>query len=230
MPIIDPDQGIDLVDLADLANNQAAFANFWAGTAGGVKSRVILRYPSRAARAAQHPTPLTNEMSIIDGETWYERWTGTKWLPATPIQAFKTASETVNNSTALQNDNELLVPIPAVAANWRIEGVIYYASTTVADLKATFAVNGGISSLLFGLQGLATGSAGVTGDTNWDSQVPGVAIAIGGTGGTISATISGGMISTGVAGTLQFQWAQNTAEATNTQISSRSWLSLTGIS
>lgn len=210
----------------DLADNPTAFLDMLAD----VEGRLVQRYTTDADRLARNPAPTTNELSIVTGNTWYDRWTGVKWLPVTAIQVFKTAAETVNNSTALQNDDQLFLPIPPIVANWTIEGALYYTSTTVADFKASFAANAGIGSLLFGLQGLAVASAAVTGDTNWDSQVPGTAIPIAGIGGTITANINGGFTSTGVAGTLQLQWAQNTLEATNTQVTTRSWLRMTAVS
>lgn len=226
MPANTTNQQITYPIGTDLADNPLAFTDMLAD----VEGRLVQRYTSVADRTARNPAPATGELSFIAGTTWYERYTGAKWIPCTAIQVFKTAAEIVNNSTALQNDDQLFLPIPAVVANWTIEGALYYTSTAVADFKATFAANAGISSLLFGLQGLAVASAGVTGDTNWDSQVPGVAIPIAGIGGTISATIMGGFISTGVAGVLQLQWAQNTLEATNTQVTTRSWLRMTAVS
>lgn len=230
MPANTTNQQITYPIGTDLADNPLAFTDMLAD----VENRLVQRYTSVADRTARNPAPNTGEISFISGTTWYERYTGSKWIACTDIQVFKTAAETVNNSTALQNDNELLLPIPAVVANWTIEAVLFYSSSTTADIKVTFAANAGIASLSFGFQGLAVGTAAatVTGDTNWDSQSAGTAIPTAGinVGSTITGSIIGGFISTGVAGTLQLQWAQNALDATNTQVSPRSWLRMTAVS
>lgn len=134
-----------------------------------------------------------------------------------PIVARKTASETVNNSTAMQNDNEL---VWAMAANtvYRFEMCIFYLSTAVADFKFQFTVPAG-AIMRWGY---------IAVDTSLNFRHPGylneAAVAtIGGDGTDRFITITGIVATVGTAGNLQLQWAQNTAEATNTQVRDNSF-------
>lgn len=229
MPIIDPDQGIDLVDLADLANNQAAFANFYAGTAGGIKSRTILRYATRVARGLQHPAPLLNETSIIDGETWYERWTGSKWLPCTPIKVRASADQTVNNSIALVNSTQLFVPLPVANTSYSLEGLLRYSTNTTADIKFTFVGPAG-ATIVFGGPFLDTAAASATGSAFFGESIAPATAGAGGSGGTIVSPIIGSILTGGTTGVLTLQFAQNTLNASNTTLNAFSWLSVEAIS
>lgn len=227
MPIIDPDQGVPLPAGPDLADNPAAFLNFYTP----VKSRLILRYTNAANRAALHAVPILNETSILDTSQWYDRWTGSKWLPATPIQAYKTASQTVNNSTALVDDAELFVTPPLINTNYAIEAYVAYNSTTVADIKFDFTFAGTTTSSTFaGPAGATTIAAGGIGDGNWDASSFGTVLQVGGANGAAGALITGGLRVGATTGLLRLRWAQNTLEATNTQVLDTSWLRITAVS
>ena len=205
----------------DLADNPTAFLDMLAD----VEGRLVQRYTSNADRLARNPTPATGELSFVSGTTWYDRWTGAKWLPITPVQAVKTANQIINNSTTFTNDLHLFVPIPTLNSTYAIEATIAYVSTAVADIKLQFTVPAG-SGFNFGGYGAAT-TGGTTGDANfsWATNV-----SYGGSGSDMVAILQGTLISGGTAGNLQLQWAQNTLEATNTTVYSRSWLRLTAIS
>lgn len=229
MPTNLPDQNWTVPSLADLANNPLAFTDF----AADVQATVVLRYPNAATRDAFNGGRVAGDISFTTGDTWYSRWTGTKWLPIVPLQAVKTLTQTVNNSTALVNDTELAITTPAtnaVASTWIIEGGLLYSSSTVADFKLAFAgVN--VTSFNYGPIALATSAGGTTGDvTTQGTGTLGTAIAIGGSGGTAAIGVMGRIITNGAAATLTAQWAQNTLEASNTQVLAGSWLRLTAAS
>lgn len=230
MPGATTDQGIVIPIGTDVADNPDAFVDMLAG----VESRLVKRYASRAARSANNPAPSTGEISEIAGETWLERYTGAKWLPVTPIQVFKTADQIVNNSTALVNDTHLAAPIPAVVANWAIEGWLYYASGATPDIKFASAADAAISSVGFSVQAISTSGATAGNDNgNWDAiDAVATALPIGGVGAaaSVSGILSGHLISTGTAGTLQLQWAQNSLDASDTTLFEGCWLRLTAIS
>lgn len=210
----------------DLADNPTAFLDMLAD----VENRLVQRYTSDADRTARNPAPTIGELSFVAGGTWYDRWTGTKWLPVTTLKVMKTATQTVNNSTALVNDTELFIAFPAtggVSTRWSIEGWIAYTSTIVADFQVTFAAHANITGREYTFTGLATTATGTTGDFT-AQRVTGSA-ALGGAGAAAGIGINGFFSSNGLAGTLQLQWAQNTLEATNTQVFSGSWLKVTAI-
>lgn len=225
MPIIDPDQGVPLPDGPDLANNPAAFSNFYTP----VKSRLILRYPTRAARAAQHPAPILNETSIIDGETWYERWTGAKWLPASSWGAFKSVAQVVNNSAVLVNDTALTVPLPAANTMYQFSMGLRYTSNTTADIKVTFSQPAGCVSV-FGGPLVDLGAGGSISQSDWNNGVPPSVLASGGTNVIAYATVTGSISTAAATGSYTLQWAQNTANASNTTVHDFSWIVVHAIS
>ena len=131
----------------------------------------------------------------------------------------KTANQTVNNSTTLVNDDHLLL---ALAANevWYVKLILLQTSSATADIKYQFTVP--TDGALYGMTTYCNAS-----DT-WTS------------GYTVAASIlsiSGGMaaipnrlvtefiVKNGAnAGNLQLQWAQNTADASDTIVKANSSL------
>lgn len=219
-------QQITYPDGPDLADNPTAFLDMLAD----VEGRLVQRYTSDADRLARNPTPAVNEMSIVAGNTWYDRWNGTKWLPVTPIQAYKLTTQTVNNSTALVNDAELFVTVPVANTNYSIEAYVAYNSSIVADIKFDFAYTGATTSTTFaGPAGATTIAAGGVGDGNWDASPFGTVLQVGGAAGAAGCLLTGGMRAS-TTGILTLRWAQNTLEASNTQVLDTSWLRLTAVS
>lgn len=229
MPTNLPDQNWTIPAGPDLANNPLAFNDF----AADVLDTVILRYPNIATRDAFNGGRAAGDVSFVTGDTWYSRWTGVKWLPFTPLQAVKTSTQTVNNSTALVNDTELFINFPAtnaVASTFLLEGFLAYSSSTVADFKLAFAGTN-VTAFNYAPIALATTAAGTSGDViTQDTTALATAIQIGGSGGMAGIILGGRIVTNGSAGTLTAQWAQNTLEASNTQVFAGSWLRLNGMS
>ena len=135
------------------------------------------------------------------------------------LAAYKTANETVNNSSTLQNDDHLVLAIPA--------GTVYachlhfmFTTGTTPNMKIEFSVPSG-GALYSG-----TVLAGNTG-----SGVQHVAV----TSGTMAVAFQGHasdtqgfdlwfLSSCPNAGNLQLRWAQNTANASNSVIHAGGWL------
>jgi hypothetical protein len=135
----------------------------------------------------------------------------------TAVIVRKTGEETVNNSNVLQNDDELLL---AMAANevWSLELFLLFNSSTVADLKLSATMPAGC----VGLNNSAynNDAIAITVDENVIS-----ALALGGAGASNRLyRASYLIINGGNAGNFQIQWAQNTAEATNTKVLTNSHL------
>lgn len=227
MPTNLPDQGWTIPAPADLANNPLAFTDF----AADVQATVVLRYPNTATRDAFNGGRVAGDISFTTGNTWYDRWTGTKWLPIMPLTTILAAPQIVNNSTAFVA-TALSITLPAISATWTIEAWLYHASSTTADIKFTFAAPGGGATLVWGQVGLATTATTNTGDmTNDASGTPTTAISAAGIGTAdfINTLLTGQITTVGVASTVQVQFAQNTLDATNTTLFTNSWLRLSPV-
>lgn len=139
----------------------------------------------------------------------------------------KSANETVNNSAALQNDDELFWPVE-VNEVWFFEAFLLLQAASVnADWKATITVPAGAT----GPWGLAatTGSWSLVGV----GSAPAPLVAAG-TGASFGAAITGSGLTAGymagwvivgaTAGNAQIQWAQNTATVENSIVQANSFL------
>lgn len=221
-----PDQQIVIPVGTDPADNPDAFVDMIAG----VESRLLLRYTSNADRTARNPVPVFGQLSVVGTNTWYDRWTGTKWLPATPIYKAKTANQIVNNSAAFINDTELFVPLPAANSWYNVDLLVRYTSTTAADIKFTFTAPA-LATVVMAGPGMVTTAAGQSSDADWEGITAPAARPYGGAGGvTISAYKIHATVQTGAnTGNLQLQWAQNTADPSNTTLFGFSTLKLEAI-
>lgn len=133
----------------------------------------------------------------------------------------KEADETVNNSSALQNDDELLF---AVAANevWQFEGVLIVNSTADGNFKMAFVGPSGAVG--------AWGAEMITNDTT-PTASQGLANALGSSDIAVYANTLprifrfwGGIHNGATGGNLTLQWAQNTAHASNTSVLAGSYI------
>jgi hypothetical protein len=227
MSTVTTDQGIVIPVGTDGADNPQAFINQTAG----LESRVVLRYASNADRTARNPAPVTGQLSIVAGNTWYDRWTGSKWLPATPYSVYASAEQIVNNSTVLVNSTFLTLPLPVANTAYGISVLLRYASTAVADFKFTFAIPAG-SSLTFGGPFLDPATGGGTSGLSYYGETfpPGTA-AIGGAGaGTgLIAKVEASILLAGTTGNVTLQFAQNVAEVSNTRLLNASFMTTMAI-
>jgi len=131
---------------------------------------------------------------------------------------YKTADETVNNSTTYQDDDHL---VKALGANetWTITYYLRYSSSAVADFKHKFTVPSGTTGWW-----TAHGNNG-----NYVYQWRGDAITDEGTqnsGDSVKELIIlvAYVKTSSTAGNITLQWAQNTAEVSNTVLSEGSYL------
>lgn len=141
-----------------------------------------------------------------------------------PVVARKTADETVNNSSALQNDDVLAAAVVA-SATYTFLLVVHHNSNATADIKFGWTVPTGTTmvwgDVIVNTAGSLTVAANLT-----QSSVQ----AIGGTAGDSFQAFRGVIIVSTTAGTVQLQWAQNTADVSNTKVLAGSYLILTRIS
>ena len=133
------------------------------------------------------------------------------------IAVRKTSDETVNNSNTLQDDDDLVI---AVGANevWYFEALLLCSSNTTADYKFNVTVPSG-ATLTWVLLGPLN-----TDDTPSVSAGAGIAGNQDIGGAAVRIMIRGMLRVSSTAGNLQLQWAQNTANASDTKVLTDSWL------
>lgn len=126
------------------------------------------------------------------------------------VFARKTANQTVNNSTTLVNDTHLSWAVVANAV-YELDLHPVYSSSTVADIKFGWTFPTGLTMTWEYVGITLAGALTVAGGLTQTSV-----LAQGGTGGVVPVVFTGIVIVGSTAGTLRLQWAQNTAEASNT--------------
>ena len=136
-----------------------------------------------------------------------------------PSIATKSVDETVNNSSAIQNDDELVLPLVANAV-YVFDLVVIYSSGTTPDIKVGFTLPTGATTALeadFFDPSLIRNLIAQT-------TVPTTGIAMGGNAATTGCRIWGTVTTGATAGDMQTVWAQNTANASNTIVRAGSYL------
>lgn len=137
----------------------------------------------------------------------------------------KAATESLTASTTYQDDDELF--LPAVAnATYRFDLLLLHSSSNAGRFKMQFTAPAG-SSLAWGVVGVAiavTSSNPVT-DVSMPSRTLTDILGLG--GGNLTGTtafVQGVLTTSGTAGNLRLQWAQNTSDAGATQVRAGSTL------
>lgn len=182
--------------LATVSNYNPASVAITGGTITGITDLAVADGGTGASTAATARTAL----GAVGG-------TG-----VTKVEAIRKATtETVNNSTALQDDNELTI---AIAANETIyfDMTIAFNSSTVADFKLDIAGPAGVAGQWI----YVTGSANST-DSPWN-PLGGSGAPVNGLGTDKSIIVRGIARNGATAGNVRLQWAQNTAEVSDTKV------------
>ncbi len=137
--------------------------------------------------------------------------------------ARKTADQSVTSSTTLTNDNHLAVSVQANAV-YDLRLLITYDGSTSGDLKIQFNVPA--SAVLVGQAHAPVSTAASQQDYQDFSISAGITINYGVLGATTVGSLSGTLVTSGTAGTVQLQWAQLTSNGTATRILTNSTLRL----
>jgi hypothetical protein len=167
----------------------------------------------------------------------YNSWTAGEEVNTSTLNArlglwaSKNANETVNNSATFQNDDALVLP---VAANgiYLVRGFLIWTSGTTPDFKAQFTGPPMATYTTWSTWNLAAAAPNQLADMRAVIGTgSGGSVSIPGQGATLATTgqfteISGSVVMSGTAGNFQLQWAQNTANATDTIVYTGSWLEL----
>lgn len=141
-----------------------------------------------------------------------------------PLGAIKPTDQQVTSSTAMVNDNALSAPV-AAGAVYLFQSYIDYTGGTrgSSDIQWQWSVPVG-ATLRYqadyeNLSGNFTGGLTLLGST------VGQAATTGG-GGLLGIKMMGSLVVSSTAGTIQFQWSQNTSNGTPTVVKAQSYLSL----
>lgn len=138
-----------------------------------------------------------------------------------PLFAVKSSDETVNNSAVFQSDDHLTLSV-ASSTTYHVEAWWCYTSGTTPDIKFRWSVPTG-ATLRWSAVG--TNISGTFAEPFLDTATePGFA----GNGSDAIVRVMG-LLVTSNAGTLLVQWAQQTANASNTVLKAGSWLKLTKV-
>jgi hypothetical protein len=136
----------------------------------------------------------------------------------------KTSDETVNNSSTLQDDDTLLAAL-AASEVVTFQCFIIFDSGTTPNFKAAFTVPGGATIVYNWSSGISIDTSLAAGREN-TASASGTALVWGGygVGSKAAATLTGTVINGATPGNLTLQWAQNTANASNTKVYAGSFL------
>ncbi len=144
------------------------------------------------------------------------------WAAGFPVSVVKTSDETVNNSDTLQNDDALLLAV-GISQKWAFTLFVIYSTGAIPDFKwqLTVPTNGAVRGVRSTAIGESSTGAGGT-------SAPSIAAASAyvephhSTAGILLVT--GIYIGGDTAGNMTLQWAQNTAEVSNTKVLANSYL------
>lgn len=172
-------------------------------------------------------TSITRPSSPVDGMTIYETdhdllrtWNGTAWqiTGGERTYARKTGDETVNNSATLQDDDQLFLPVVAGAV-YEMRLRAYFVSPPTPDIKFGWGYPAGTKMWWTAIDAQTGTTLGKLTETDVAAVVT-----IGPTWQT--QTFEGAVIVGGTSGTLNFRWAQNGANPSNTIVHEGSMLML----
>lgn len=145
-----------------------------------------------------------------------------------PATVLKTADEPITSSTTLQNDNELILPLPA-NASYTLDTILFYTGISAGSLKIAFTFPAGCT-MHYAPIGYVMGGAftiDLGGQLSITSGVTSTSIS--GGGGVPTVSLRGTILNGSTAGNLTLQWAQNASNATPTVVKAGSWIRLTRI-
>lgn len=222
MPVPSANQGIPEQQGADPANLPSAQVS-WDGV---MENRLAQRYASIADRTARRPAPNENEISQLADVDRAEIFDSVNWVSLSKrgyyLYAVRTAdSAAINNSTVLVSDGSMTTNLVA-AATFHYEGELIYDSSTTADIKVATVWPAGAAGRF---NGFGHDPTTITSFKSASATASASAISFGGAGvGTVTVARFSGFLTTVGAGTFAVQYAQNTADPTNTIVRASSYI------
>lgn len=141
-------------------------------------------------------------------------------ITASTLIATKASLQTVNNSATLVDDSDLFVAL-AASTTYVFELTLLFASNGTADIKYGFTFPA-LATCEWGSIRLVSSSAGITGDADFGSYNSATSgsstVAAAGTSSAQLAVVNGTITTAGTSGNLRLQWAQNTANVSDTTV------------
>jgi len=141
--------------------------------------------------------------------------------PVTVIYARSTGNETVNTSSTLQDDDQLVIAL-AASTNYAFQCYISYNSGTTPDIKFAFTVPSGATIRW----GAPSARFEPTGTASVSTSVTASGSSLGFTGDAsndLDVLLTGTVANSTNAGNLTLQWAQQTSTASDTIRRANSW-------
>ena len=229
MPTDTTDQQITTPTGTDAADNPVAFVN----NVADVEPRLVRRYTNEADRTARMLALAENDVSTLAAEDRAEIYNGTNHISLFSrgifANKFRTAdlAPPINNSTVLFSDTVLFAALPT-AGRFQFELVLFYDSSTTADLKVAFTIPAA-AVIRWGGVGPSTTVSGGVGTAQFSVAIgSGTTITYGGSGvgtaNTVALIAKGNVLMGGTAGNLQLQYAQQVADPTDTVVLAHSRL------
>ena len=148
-----------------------------------------------------------------------------------PLQAIKSAGQSVTSSTTLVSDTALAIALPVANAQYIFRAMCYYykgGTLGASDLKLVWAIPSG-ASLVYMINGVGTGGSWFDGG-GFAGGGGAQAFGTQGTSTQCGVLFCGSLIVGSTTGTLQLEWAQNTSSGTATTVEAGSLASLTRVS
>lgn len=228
MPTDTTDQQITTPTGTDAADNPVAFVN----EVADIEPRLVRRYTNEADRTARMLALTENDVSTLAAEDRAEIYNGTNHISLFSrgifANRFRTAdAAAINNSAVLVSDAVLVAALPT-AGRFQFELVLFYDSSTTADLKVAFTIPAA-AVIRWGGVGPSTTVSGGVGTAQFSVAIgSGTTITYGGSGvgtaNTVALIAKGNVLMGGTAGNLQLQYAQQVADPTDTVVRAHSRL------
>jgi hypothetical protein len=195
----------ELTDIPDIPQDIEDLAN-------AVDTVSIPRFATTTARDAAITAPVAGqECWVTDwGFTYYN---GTAWI-AKPLKIIKTTDQTINNTTTLVSDTQLVVPVVA-NGSYIFTASICYIGNAAADYKFTWTNSATWGAVQYEYHGVDAAGASIH---SWfhhtaNDSTPGNIGLI--TNTEMSSFLNGRIIIGGSGGSVTWRWAQNGAHASN---------------
>lgn len=147
------------------------------------------------------------------------------YAPDQTVRIVKSATQTINNSSTLTNDSELFFTMEAATDYEVVVNVRVTSATATPDWKYALTCTGMTWDGIYQTGNIDASGATVT-LIMASAQTSGTAITLGSAGKPTAATVQMTFtVHSGVSGgVLNFQWAQSSATAEDTQVLKNSWM------
>ncbi|MGY6019602.1 hypothetical protein [Streptomyces spinosirectus] len=170
----------------------------------------------------------TNDALIVDGNLTVSGVGQVQYIA-------KTADETVNSSTTLQNDDHLVLPVVANAVYvFALDLYMTESTDFVGDFKMSFTCPTGATFDMHGSGAHITDlGSGTSSNGEWIGKLAtssaAASLSFGVGTGLTSVRVYGRLVMSSTAGNFQMQWAQNASDATGTTLKAGSYMTMTRV-